>query len=125
MSLELSEPRTAQWVFDTVVNHLRKQGCRSYRHQGVSCAYRGQDGSKCAAGVLIPDNEYMPVMEGSTAAIICVLYLVGVTKEMFNTHSALISDLQCIHDMHDVDKWEDSFRRFAKWHDCVYTPLSE
>jgi hypothetical protein len=30
---------------------------------GTSCAYRGQNGSKCAVGLLIPDENYKPVWD--------------------------------------------------------------
>lgn len=32
-----------------------------------NCRYRTKEGNKCAAGILIPDNKYIGMMEGSLA----------------------------------------------------------
>lgn len=55
---------TRQETFDKVVRAVIAQGRPSMR--GGACAYRGDDGCKCAAGHLIPDEKYDPVMEGAT-----------------------------------------------------------
>lgn len=53
---------TDQEIFDTVVSHLLQQGKPA--SDGDYCVYRTTDGLKCAIGVLIPDDEYIPTMEG-------------------------------------------------------------
>lgn len=45
-----------QEIFDFVVNHIRKQGGPALNN--LSCAYRTEDGLKCAAGCLIADEVY-------------------------------------------------------------------
>ncbi len=55
---------TKQETFDKVVRALRAQGRKSLRAGGITCAYRGGEGGKCAAGHLIPDDKYDPAMEG-------------------------------------------------------------
>ena len=45
-----------QQVFDYVVEHLYKQGKPSMSNG--KCAYRGENGLKCAAGILISDDVY-------------------------------------------------------------------
>ena len=50
-------PNTLQEVFDIVSKHLLKQNERS-GFSDDSCSYRGPNGLKCAAGILIPDEEY-------------------------------------------------------------------
>lgn len=53
-----------QKIFDHVIKHLRKQGRQSLLDTDViGCAYRGQDGDKCAIGCLITDKEYDPIIE--------------------------------------------------------------
>lgn len=52
---------TLQETFDKVVNGLRKQGCRSLKNG--RCRYRGDNGRKCAVGMVIPDEDYNPDME--------------------------------------------------------------
>lgn len=60
-------PNTLQEVFNIVSLHLLKQVKRSTKHLKnswfLACAYRGNEGMKCAAGVLIPDDKYEPEME--------------------------------------------------------------
>ena len=63
---------TIQEVFDHVAAHLIKQGKQSltdkkegYSYSGIyGCAYRGVNGTSCAVGCLIPDDEYKVVIEG-------------------------------------------------------------
>lgn len=54
---------TKQETFDIVVSALLKQGRPSM--DNVDCRYRAADGAKCAAGHLIPDEKYDPVIEGA------------------------------------------------------------
>jgi hypothetical protein len=64
-----------QEIFDTVARHLFKQGhpaiaMRRYKAEDFAtepkeeCVYRAPNGDKCAAGVIIPDDLYVPEMEG-------------------------------------------------------------
>lgn len=54
-------PYSTQETFDLVAAALAKQG-RASRDE-VGCCYRGPDGLKCAAGHLIPDDQYTPSLE--------------------------------------------------------------
>lgn len=55
---------TQQELFDTVVAGLASQGFeRSMGKEG--CAYRGEEGRKCAAGWVLPNERYKESMEGS------------------------------------------------------------
>lgn len=56
-----------QETFDIVVAHLVKQGVQSKR--GGLCMYRGPGGTKCAAGILIPDDAYDARMERVGASV--------------------------------------------------------
>jgi hypothetical protein len=67
---------TSQEVFDAVLFGLRAQGVASVveapRGDGCDderfvCMYRGKNGTKCAAGMLLPDEAYKPTMEGVAA----------------------------------------------------------
>jgi hypothetical protein len=72
---------TPQEIYDTVAKHLFAQGKRSGSKRadgGFQCKYRGPDGTKCAVGVLMPDEFYDPVMEGSS---ICGLFDPDATAE--------------------------------------------
>ncbi|MDX1964335.1 MAG: hypothetical protein SFX18_14375 [Pirellulales bacterium] len=66
---------TKQETFDIVYRHLLTQGQKSISRVVGSenfgkCAYRGADGAKCAAGVLIPDEAYKPSYEGHSVAVL-------------------------------------------------------
>lgn len=54
-----------QLLFDTAVAALYKQGKTSMNDD--DCAYRAEDGSKCALGHCMADNRYDPAIEGLTA----------------------------------------------------------
>lgn len=48
-------------ILKTVTDHLVAQGGPAM--SGHNCVYRGESGSKCAVGCLIPDELYDPVIE--------------------------------------------------------------
>lgn len=115
---------TKQETFDTVVAHLRKQGTRSLNHNDeemngvVGCAYRGLEGRMCAAGCLIPDLWYAPIMEGKR----CGHGLVGQAMRVLGHDIQLVSRLQSIHDTKPVSTWEQAFATTADLNGIVYTP---
>lgn len=100
---------TSQLIFDTVLAHLRNQGQRSY--DGHMCLYRGPDGLQCAAGCLIPDDLYVPEMEGKSFAN-------PIFDGFLGEFRSLIFDLQCVHDKSDI--WEESFKAVADNHHLEY-----
>lgn len=48
--------------------HLLKQRRKS--QDGFSCLYRGPDGTKCAVGCLIADEDYRPAMEREVVGLL-------------------------------------------------------
>lgn len=87
---------TEQEVFDFVVTSLLRQGQKSYvtNEYGVElCRYRSPGGKKCAAGFLIPDDQYTDKMESRTSFQL-------QNEELFNfsPHEKLVDALQCAHD---------------------------
>lgn len=63
-----------QTVVDKILTHLWDQGRVSYDLSLNGCAYRGEDGTKCAIGILIPDDIYSPNMEGKSFHQLCQQY---------------------------------------------------
>jgi hypothetical protein len=59
-----------QTAFDIVMTHLWNQNGVSRKPFGGGCAYRGQRGTKCAIGCLIPDHLYNRGMEGSSVSVL-------------------------------------------------------
>lgn len=102
---------TAQEVFDQVATHLLTQNKRSMlKFDADICAYRGDDGLKCAAGCLISDDEYnKELMEGFTWADMLDRLAAGVSTK----HNKLISKLQHIHDGIKCDLWLGPLRGVA------------
>lgn len=81
---------TAQEIFNQSYLGVLRQGRTSYGP--IGCRYRRPDGCKCAAGQVIPDNEYKEDMEGQRFGRIFDRTSI---EEM---HSGLIEDLQFYHD---------------------------
>lgn len=122
-------------IFTTVAGHLLKQNERSMIEptSGIdpaTCAYRGQRGLKCAAGFLIPDDKYDPVMEG--AAVVTVRHEKSIPHQERNVEGSnkiydalqsigvdtekkmqLVRDLQSTHDFFTPDQWPDRLRILA------------
>jgi hypothetical protein len=115
---------TKQETFDTVVGHLRKQGRKAVGPYAKGCRYRTSEGLKCAAGVLIPDDEYTRHMEGSPVAV----YTDGNKTPAYRCMErhghdvTLVTELQQIHDCRDPGDWESDFRALASRFGLTYSP---
>ena len=103
-----------QAMFDKVVRHLRKQGQKATDDQ--SCLYRKvtEEGKvlKCAVGCLIPESKYDPKMERSGLDTIREQFPKALPK-LTEYQFGILKDLQCVHDLDEVDQWEDEFRDIA------------
>lgn len=131
---------TLQSIFDIVSAHMRKQAhqCkRTVGGNGSYCAYRGEGGTACAIGCLIPDEYYDARMEGadirkavavnedphvhdepdlmqSTAFMDTLDQLFGEGWEYTKIFS-LLDQLQFIHDSSStVDNWDVKLNLLAK-----------
>lgn len=108
---------TAQQVFDQIVAHLRTQGCKAI--VGAACMYRGNNGTKCAAGCLIADEEYQYKMEGHP--LIDILSMAPGFKAKYDQHYKLILEMQVTHDNYPINDWERLFASIASKYNVVYT----
>lgn len=113
-------PKTRQEIFDGTVNHLRKQGVKSYDLISTRCFYRGPNGTKCAVGWAIPDELYDPAIE--CAGTVDGLVKLDKKFKDFKDHESLWFKLQKIHDRVDINNWEDAFADCAKNLKLIYTP---
>ena len=121
---------TNQEVFDKVARHLLTQKVQSQVSDyggggdGGGCAYRGENGTSCAIGCLIPNELYKPEMEGKS-----VSGLQRNSKELLelfrNTDSALLSALQDIHDDIDPHCWAERLNSEAVAWDLDVSVLKE
>lgn len=93
-----------QEIFNTVLDHFAAQKGRATRGIRGACAYRGNDGGKCAAGVLIPDACYDPAIDDEYG--VGWGYARGILAENPDTPAWLVSAdneplicaLQSVHD---------------------------
>ena len=108
-----------QHTFDTIVEHLRKQGCKSADAIGV-CLYRGPNGLKCAAGILIPDDKYHLDMENKPCDLDIVCKAI---PEQYDIHIA--SRMQNIHDSYPPCYWESKFKQLAERYNLTYKAPDE
>lgn len=94
---------TPQEIYNTVVSHLLAQGepARIVDNTGAQCMYRTPDGKKCAIGVLIPDADYDPAMEG--LPVLQLLDLAIDSLAPYREHVGLLQGLQRAH-----DTWNDT-----------------
>ena len=101
-----------QEIFDYVTPLLFKQGERSMLEGGTTCAYRGEDGMRCAVGFLIPDELYFDGLEGKSAMDVDITKLLN-NVILTDDHLCLfLTDLQDVHDGWASGEKADLFHRF-------------
>jgi hypothetical protein len=89
---------SAQAIWERVANHLLQQGMASLSNETATCAYYGRDGLKCAIGILIPENEYTPTVEGQPILNLFDRYYCPPTLYKMRQFRELMCDLQRLHD---------------------------
>jgi hypothetical protein len=115
---------TPQEIFDTVAKHLFTQGKPAkqmmpdpYNDDDTEdsvCRYRAADGTKCAVGVLIPDELYVESMEGqSLSGLIMNARKQGLPElpSWMEENASLLMDLQ---GAHDSDFYWESTKKMRK-----------
>lgn len=122
-------------VFNRVSSHLLRQNAKAETVHNVgvtsstTCVYRMKDGRRCAIGCLIPKPLYTPRIEGVSMEDIRNHYGDRTNKlarkiDMFTQTLIdsglgpetwdLLDALQEIHDMYDVEQWEDELYRLDR-----------
>jgi hypothetical protein len=116
---------TEQEIFTTVATHLLTQRAKSLRDNG--CAYRGENGTKCAIGCLIPDDIYTLKIEG--ASIHGLLQgthkkiLPANFRSLFVNHENFLTQLQRLHDTEFVECWEKELKIIAQNRNLIFPSL--
>jgi hypothetical protein len=105
---------TAQEIFTKTVQHLRKQGRRAINPDDGGCAYRGSDGTSCAVGCHIANEDYTPDMESHGLATLIALFGHRPSVSALREHLKLFGALQWAHDQGTPGSWEYDFDRLAK-----------
>lgn len=127
---------TLQQVVTKVTIHLLMQNEKSFADNQSpiegSCAYRGEGDLKCAVGCVIDDEFYTPYIEG--LAIGDVLYYPDDKDLMFfakilkssgidpkdQNIMNFLKDAQYIHDMWEVEEWENELLKLAVKYSIYY-----
>jgi hypothetical protein len=91
---------TAQEFYDKTCKHLVEQGRRAADVEG-NCLYRMPQSTgsplKCAAGIHIPDEEYIPKMEQKSVSQLIDMGLIS-PESVLGYHLELADLLQKAHD---------------------------
>lgn len=118
--------KSLQEVFTTVAVHLLRQNEKSMGqypsrnehmngHPVGGCMYRGDNGLKCAVGVLIPDSVYTLALEGECIAgnnVRAALRLSSIDLGPA-TMENMLSALQRVHDNDPVYYWAERLSHLA------------
>ena len=126
-TLPYPDPRNDQEVFTFVVTNLLQQNEKSVSCMGM-CLYRcyKEDGRvlKCAAGWLIPDEDYTPEFDSQDGD---VTFVEGsLNNRATNYFRAkgfnldLLFYLQSTHDRFNVKDWKNEFAILAKEFGLVF-----
>jgi len=116
---------TKQEIYTKVRNHLLSQGTKSMLSRSsndfqAQCAYRGEEGRSCAAGCLIPDENYSPALESFSATsprVAAAMGFPGDNAELSLEQEEqlhMIRQLQIIHDTFDPCNWRERLDMVAK-----------
>jgi hypothetical protein len=116
---------TLQQIFDKSAVHLLTQNKKAKSHG--SCQYRGDGGTMCAVGCLIPDEHYSKDIEGCGVSgawharsadpyarkLREALMASGIDIDDAKT-MRMLDELQTIHDNHPVELWLGDLRDLAE-----------
>jgi hypothetical protein len=90
------EDLNPQGIFTKVASHLLTQKVRCV--EGISCALRGPNGTACAVGCLLTDDELPDDMsEGAFAT--------AQRVQKFSPFDTLLDQLQFVHDHTTPEDW--------------------
>ena len=121
---------TPQETFTQIKNHLLKQNEKSMAQDELDpdpdplnwkgkCLYRGPNGLKCAAGIMIPDDFYKPEMDRGWP-IKTVILRFDPLQENIQGDLQTMRGLQAIHDNVPPSLWPDDLKTYAQEHELVY-----
>jgi hypothetical protein len=101
-----------QEAFTKAYIHLLSQGTKAHDPVEMQCAYRGQNGTMCAVGCLIPDDLYNKEMEGLQVWKILNSYT-DIKKLFSDVNVEMLHQLQNIHDFSPASVWPSRLELLA------------
>lgn len=116
-----------QEIFNKVWQHfIVEKNPRGYDAEAENCVYKNQEGNKCAIGIFIPDDKFIPAMNNwgtiwsfkdakdTLSRYGCENLLVEIFGPEYNMK--FLSELQKAHDHIHERSMEENLRRLAvKW----------
>lgn len=118
-----------QAVFTKVVKHLLTQKVRSciLSPSGMTSElrYRGPNGTKCAIGCLITDNEYHESMEGKDLELLLETDLPDRLYTRLYMHRMILRELQGIHDSCAPEEWKDKLQALGQRYQLKFPRIKE
>jgi len=106
----------------TAPNYQGYQPAIDYGNHESRCCYRAQDGKKCAVECLIPDELYVPSLEGHTAREVHERLSSHPEYPLLHVSVALLLFMQKAHDTHlpVADRFEGSMKNIAREFNLEY-----
>ena len=118
-TLKVKSLKDRSEIFNYVIDHLKKQGCQSFFEERIMCAYRGDEGTMCAVGCLMTDDEYHPSLEGTAIDhLLDKKTLAPRLDDRIKPNLNMLMDLQNFHD--SILQYEDdgAFTESTEVHIC-------
>lgn len=112
-----------QQTFDFVARHLLTQNTPASIRG--SCQYRLPDGRTCAAGCLIPQDQYSVHFEGNSIFDNGHLSLAGLAIQNLGHDIELVRSLQICHDSYVARDWPVVLRKIAREHSLLPAVVDE
>ncbi len=107
------EMLTKQQIFDKVSVHLIRQDKVCEGDDG--CRYHGDDGLRCAIGILIPKRYYNTGMEEENVDNLFKFHkkaMIGC--KLSSRYKGLLNELQMVHDDRMVREWSEELAKVAR-----------
>lgn len=98
---------TEQQYYDLLVESAQNGTFPSVNADRTFCMYRGEGGSKCAVGIIIPDNEYTKSIEhGSIDALTRIHHLLPKWTLEIDAYNncCYIRTIQKVHDVNALSE---------------------
>lgn len=110
---------TQQEFFDKTVRLLIEQGGPAFEQNHATCKYRAKDGTKCAVGMWIPDEEYAKASFEGASVDTAAGYWPSIVTLADEVGMNLLHSMQAAHDgpaMNRLtgDDWVAAFKYRAR-----------
>ena len=110
---------TNEEAFKISADGLLKQGCRSMNSEYATCAFRGQNNTRCAIGLLILDEDFL---HGFVIFLIEDILDNELAGSLHGLDRAMLLGLMHIHDAYFPPRWKVQLLELATQCNLNWTP---